>query len=450
MAMEFQQVFRNKAEELARLEASLVGRGEDEKGGITYQEKAQMNMIRLYVHGALAVLALVGLNFLHKWLMILCIALLVYALGEVYVFWKQSVLYKAMNVSKTAREDSVDSGKAKREALIGELNRLRSEHKELQGNYWWDAGVDPLLPIICTGDAMFPIDWDYSLLFPIRFQEIQGKGVRCNDFTKDGFFVSTKEILAMANSGKTMEIYRDDALLNSGADTWLGAILYALKDGPVTEVQAVTTTRHVNKAAEMAAYRSKLDAYERAENSLLGNFMLTNEEAFITGKLDANSYAGSSLFREALEERRAGQLDREDGATSTQYKEVYRNLFHGKYLPCAWVFMTAEGEARVASIQVLSGKQDVIEMTWRFTSDKDQGGFLESYAEYEALEIGKEKVAPGLGHVVNSLLAKGEKRTSLHIRKRDVLAPKPAGISEWDWCYLVWKDRDETVGNCMN
>ncbi|MCC8064058.1 MAG: hypothetical protein LIO70_03100, partial [Clostridiales bacterium] len=94
---------------------------------------------------------------------------------------------------------------------------------------------------------------------------------------------------------------------------------------------------------------------------------------------------------------------------------------------------------KVACILAPKGPQKLLSITWRTHSDDDLSGFLEDYGQYDALNTDTE-ILPDFEKVTEEIFT-GTIGQKLSLSKRDVLAPRPNGLSDEEWCCVIWKDR---------
>ncbi|MCD8143230.1 MAG: hypothetical protein LUD83_08170 [Clostridiales bacterium] len=131
------------------------------------------------------------------------------------------------------------------------------------------------------------------------------------------------------------------------------------------------------------------------------------------------------------------QLSSKDGQTKV-YSEYYGGLERGEYLLCAWVFVPMSDPTKVACILAPKGPQKLLSIAWRAHSEDDLSGFLEDYGQYDALNTDTE-ILPDFEKVTEEIFT-GAIGQKLPLGKRDVLSSRPNGLSDEEWCRVIWMD----------
>ena len=333
-----------------------------------------------------------------------------------------------------------------REQLLRELGRLRAADPAPAGRYWWEQGKDPAVAgRLLPGRVPKYDQWTYELLDPMYFSR-DGAGVRLEDMRSAPVSVRGDDLRALAagRGAAAAVLYRDDALLKQGA-AFRVMKLFAYAAEPLEEIRSTTTRTRVDKDAQWDACQRKLDALEIGMNAAGRSALMTNQEMYLYGHKDIQEYAGDSLRRGVLEADAHRRIYGQDDYTErTTYRKGFHGLVRFTFICCADVYFSlAEGtRGRVAAIAVPREPQNEVRVTVRTPKDRPAlGGALVAHGGHDALEQGETVGRVSIQMAVDFLMG-GEMRQTLGLRPRDVLAPRPAGLDDYEWAYLVWHDRD--------
>ena len=86
-------------------------------------------------------------------------------------------------------------------------------------------------------------------------------------------------------------------------------------------------------------------------------------------------------------------------------------------------------------------EQSALNLIVRTTKDTEFGGRLEPYGSSDAVEDGGIVGKMSIQMAADQLLHGETREQLLRLRKRDVLAPRPAGLDDYEWAYLIWRDQ---------
>ena len=333
-----------------------------------------------------------------------------------------------------------------REQLLRELGRLRAADPAPAGRYWWEQGKDPAVAgRLLPGRVPKYDQWTYELLDPMYFSR-DGAGARLEDMRSAPVSVRGDDLRALAagRGAAAAVLYRDDALLQQGA-AFRVMKLFAYAAEPLEEIRSTTTRTRVDKDAQWEACQRKLDALEIGMNAAGRSALMTNQEMYLYGHKDIQEYAGDSLRRGVLEADAHRRIYGQDDYTErTTYRKGFHGLVRFTFICCADVYFSlAEGtRGRVAAIAVPREPQNEVRVTVRTPGDRPAlGGALVAHGGHDAMEQGETVGRVSIQMAVDFLMG-GEMRQTLGLRPRDVLAPRPAGLDDYEWAYLVWHDRD--------
>ncbi|MCD7945525.1 MAG: hypothetical protein LUF81_02795 [Clostridiales bacterium] len=425
--------FRSKAEELADVESKMF-RMVSSSSNLDELNHSRDGKTRLIVAAVVSVVAIVAALLLKGYLMFLFVVIAFIGLCELYVRFQEMRYHKERGTEYDSAMGDLDSAMTRRKQLIGELNGMRPEGDESR---WWDANLLPIGMIVDVSSNPLT-DWDFRLYFPIQLKDMGDRGILCSDFSTERLYCTADALAQNRSSEQMREIYCDESQLSSQQGYAVMAVYACRNEIDLTEVAEGTRVNSVDRNARMAEYRDKLDSFERTVNTLTGRTFLTDSEAFMAGQMDTREYLAGSTVRDDLERSYEKKLSSEGGQTKV-YSEYYGGLEHGEYLLCAWLFIPMSGPTKVACILAPKGPQKLLSITWRAHSDDDLSGFLEDYAQYDALNTDTE-ILPDFEKVTEEIFT-GIIGQKLSLNKRGVLAPRPHGLSDKEWCCVIWKDR---------
>ncbi len=424
--------FRSKAEELADVESKMFRTVSG--SNLNELSQSQDDKTRLIVAAVVSAVAVVAALLLKGYLMFLFVIIAFIGLCELYVRFQETRYHKERGTEYDSAMGDLHSALNRRTQLIGELNSMRPEGDERR---WWDANVLPIGLIVDSG-AHPLTNWDFRLYFPIQLKDMGDRGILCSDFSSERRYCTADALAQTRSNGQMREIYCDESLLSSEQGYAVMAVYACRNEVDVTEVAEGNRVSTVNRDARMAEYRDKLDSFERTVNTLAGRTFLTDSEAFMAGQMDTREYLAGSTVRDDLERSYEKKLASEGGQTKV-YSEYYGGLKHGEYLLCAWVFVPMSDTAKIACILAPRGAQKLLSITWRAHSEDDLSGFLEDYGEYDALDTSTD-ITPDFERVTEEIFT-GTIGQKLPLGKRDVLSPRPSGLTDEEWCCVIWQNR---------
>lgn len=436
--------FRQKAEELAQLEAQMLedaSYADDSENPVAVSgETANATPILIWL--ALAVVGFIGCRLagakIPEFVPYIVAAVCVY---KAYMSFQSYRLDRESDKSARQGKARLEPLRKKREKLLQELNQMRQADSGLQGEYWWDMGVSPLQFLCYSGERL--LGWDFQLMPQINFREKNGK-IYCDDYTENGYTMTPEQARSFARKESLCELYRDEDVLSSGCTVYEIRQLNASHIEPIEEVATHTTRTYHDKKSDMEKFRRNLDQYERSFNLMYNGQYESNEEAHLMGRVSDQDWLSDSLFRDAVEDRYERKLDqRGEYDEDVRYSSVFRGLYCLEFLTCAWVLSAADGplKGQIAYILLPLEEQKSIRFTMRADKkEKPCSGYLESYAGFDPLVYGWSNIRPSIQNAAD-ILFHGENRTRLGLKKRDVLMPKPKGLESMEWCYLIWRDR---------
>lgn len=441
--------FRKLAEQLAELEAQiLTGRAASNQQWnpmweIQGQKKAQTTLAVCLAVAAIAavLLKLMGDGGIKT--MILGVILLA-ALLKAYLEWG---VYKKQNAKlKQARQGfrAATDLEGRRKELIGKLDVMRRADPGLNKKYWWDAGISPngFASVELPGTTLSS-DWEYVVAQQVTLTERED-GLYCEDFVDHGVGVLSSEVEELVQSGNAAVLYRDEAVMSRPHEMFLCKYLYALDCQPIEEISTSTTRTRVDKEAEMRAYQDRLDAREVLWNAATGDGLLTNREAALYGKRSVSEFQREELYRGLAESDRQSKINAmPDYEEETQYRKVFRNLYVDEFVTCAMIFLSLEEQTAGKVAMVILPQVEVPSLTITMRAESAEHpscGYLEHYMGQDALVMGKHNFRPSIRMAADQLFG-GEWGKVMGLRKLDILAEKPSGLSDAEWCYLIWKNQ---------
>lgn len=366
-------------------------------------------------------------------------------LFKAYLAWSSFRANRAEEAAENQITGQVTQWETQRAALRDELNRMRRDDASLQGVYWWDKDKNPAVAgKLLPGKVPGYDRWRYDLLNPAYLNPEKG-GVFLEDMRRFPVLVPGGDVRALlaSQSAPQAVVYRDPALLDGEDEVYRIMKLYAYTDEPIQEIEARTTRTRVDKEAQWNAYQQKLDQMEIGLNAVGSRQLMTNMEMYLTGQKDVQEFARDQVRRGILESAAQSKIQaQDDWEERTTYRKVFQNLHRLTFVCCADVYLSCrEGSAgRVAAIAVPRAEQSILRLTVRTPGGDVLGGMLEDYGGSDGVEnggtIGKLSIEMAADWLLN-----GEARGVLQLKPRDVLAPRPAGLDDYEWAYLIWKDR---------
>lgn len=447
--MKGQEEFRKLAEQLAALEAQmLTGRAAsirqwNPQWETQGQKQARTTLVICLVVAAAAALLLHVLGDGGVKTMV-CGVILLAALLKAYLEWgvykKQNARLEQARKGFRAATDLED----RREELIKQLDAMRRSDPTLDKTYWWDAGISPngFSVSELPGTALAP-DWAYIVAQQVTLTERED-GLYCEDFVEHGVGVLASEAEELVRSGNAAVIYRNEEVLSAPHEMFLCKYLYALDNQPIEEISASTTHTRVDKEAEMRAYQDKLDAREALFNAAAGDGLLTNREAALYGKRSVSGFRQEELYRGFAEREQQSRIDAmPDYEEHTQYRKVFRNLYINEFVTCAIIFLSLEEHTAGKTALILLPQTEIPSLTVTMRADSAEhptSGYLEHYMGEDALVMGRRSIRPSIRMAADQLFG-GEWGKAIGLDKIDIMAEKPAGLSDAEWCYLIWKDQ---------
>ena len=432
--------FRQKAEALARIEQEIYEymKRAGQEATNAYASGKKPSAAEAVIPAAVAAVAAVVTKLTWSKGLIAVGAFLVclFMLGKTYTNWQNYKMRKA-----AYEESCAQSGKAveldrKRNAMIGELNALRDPSDGRR--YWWDAGISPaVLPDMPGEWLQDASEWTLGLYNEIQLEVREG-GIYLHDFTEEPVFYTADRVEAL-RTGRTAELYRDKSAYGTDATAYVCKHLYACQMEPLEEIESSTTVYRVDKKQAMDAYRGRLDDYEKQSNSMLNGNYLTNKDLYNCGKISASHDLELDVYRTLAEQDYESEIP--DTVSHTSYAKTFNNFFSMDFLTCAYIFIAADGRhaGQTALILMPQEQEESIGFTVRLKSLKEFSGYLDSYVGFEPLSIGGVRIRPSLALFAEALF-RGSYRDILRLKPRDVLAPKPANLTDEEWSYLIRSD----------
>lgn len=362
------------------------------------------------------------------------------ALLKAYLEWGVYKKQKEKQREVGQVSDTVSDLADRRRSLIGQLNEIRQKMPEKSRRYWWDMNISPKGFNSAKLPGTTVEGWQFTAAFQVTVNE-RADGLYCEDFYDYAVSVSAEEVeQAMRNGG--VAIYRDEEVLSRPHDMFACIHLYAVRSTPIEEITSSTTYTSVDKEAEMEAYREKLDAGEVLMNAAVGDGLLTNREAALYGKRSVSQFGQEEFYRGMAELDRQEKIDAMlDYEENTTYRKTFRNLYKNEFLSCAMVFLSMEENTLGKTALIVLPRQEVSSVTLTVRLDKPKqalSGYLERYMGNEALVMGGHTIRPSIKMAAEQLFG-GEFREQLHLKELDILAEKPSGLTDAEWCYLVWQ-----------
>lgn len=444
---QIRQEFRKKAERLAKLEGSILAAADYSMENPANYGRKEATPKQLYVWLTAAAAAGILWKLLGNGgvLSIVFGGGCLLALYKAYMEWNNYKANHSEDREGRRITDRVTALETERKQLISDLNRMRAENPVLKGTYWWDMNKNPAVDgQRLPGKVPKADEWQYGVFNPVYLSGGKG-GVYLEDMCDTEVLVDGDEVRELLKRGNDRQIavYRDERLLSSEEKAYKVLKLYAYDRREIEEISATTTRTKIDKEAQLASYRGKLDAMEIGINALKGRNLMTNEEMYLYGKADLQRYASDGLRRAVLESQKESRIAAQgDYEEHTVYKKGFNNLSRLIFVCCADIYASIKPETNgeIAAITVPRAEQSILQMTVRSIDGKPFAGRLESYAGEDSLEevgkVGRLSVEMAIDQLMNPKM-----REWLHLKKRDVLAEKPDGLDEYEWPYLIWSDQ---------
>lgn len=433
------EVLRPLAEELARTEGNICLLGKfsaqnPENSGKTPQKKKK------------------DYSPVKKWLLWSIPAVILFFPAAFYTFFKA---YSEYNRIKNAPEEMTEEERGrelvtrleeKRAEIISQLNQMIQDNPKLDGNYWWKLNKNPAFEgKRMPGTIPDPAVWKYVCTHHYWFSETPA-GYILEDMMRYFVGVGPEDARKLFDPQKVKIIYRNEELLQrKNTKGYLLMHLYAVHTEPIEEVRKSTTVTAVDRKAEMARIRQKLDSIEIARNAALHKELMTDQERLLYGKSTVQEYVNDNAWRDLAEANAEARL-RERGETEThdRYYKAFLGLYRVFLYNCADLLMNAEQTAHLecAAIGVPKTEQKIVQLYVRAPKgdlDNPFHGRLESYDGEDAIEEFEGGV-PSVRMAVDQLM-NPEAARHIKLRKRDVLAPRPKGLDDYEFSYLIWGDR---------
>lgn len=366
-----------------------------------------------------------------------CWIVVILALGKTYMNWKQQSFIKNNEENSKAAGNVLAGLMQQRSDLISELNKMKSSDDKKK--YWWETGVMPSERSKWTPKLDLS-EWKFGVFDEIKIVP-KKDGLYCEDFVNEMTICSRKQAEKLCKSSDFCEIYRDNNAWSSKNNQFVSRYLYAYSMDQLEEITSHTTRVRIDKEGEMKKYQNKLDEWERISNwEELGTFD-TNRELYDYDKISRKTYQNRSYDRNWMEYWKQDEINKmPDYEENTVYRQKFDNFYDMVFLPCAMILWEVKGDSvgRIASVFISRKIQNSIEFTMRAeVRECPSCGYLESYLESEPLIIGGTRIKPDIKMVADYLF---EKQTDYKFCKRDILEPKPNGLTDEEWCYLIWMD----------
>ena len=363
---------------------------------------------------------------------IVLVLALLFMLGKMYSSWQNYSMRKNAFKECAAFGKQADGLKKEHARLIEELNALRKAAPERR--YWWDAGLDPAITPKMPGQRLPDGEWRLGVFNELQL-ETKTDGIYLHDFIRTPVFYKAEWVEAL-RTGKTAELYRNDAVYGSDATAYACMHLYAYIMTPIEEIEGETTVRKVDRERVLEEYRDKVDNLERSANLLLNGDYLTNRTRYYAGRISVDDYYTHELYRSLAERDFKDRIP--DEVRHSRYTKGFNNLWQMEFLRCATIFIAADGShaGETALILMPNEKQDAVYLTVRTKSSTELCGYLESYVGMEPLIVGEYRIRPSLADFATTLFG-SRYREYLGLHRRDVLSEKPRGLTDEEWVYLI-------------
>lgn len=363
------------------------------------------------------------------------------ALLKAYLEWGVYKKQREKQRETSRVSDTVDDFANRRRTLIAQLNEIRRKMPENSRRYWWDMNISPAGFDCAKLPGAAVEGWQFTAAFQVTVNE-RSDGLYCEDFYDYAVSVSAKEVEQALQTGSVTAIYRDGEILSHPQEMFACVHLYAMHSTPIEEITSNTTSHRVDKEGEMQAYREKLDEREVLLNAAVGDGMLTNREAALYGKRSVSQFGREEFYRGMAEMDRQEKIDAmPDYEENTTYRKTFRNLYVNEFLSCAMVFLSMEENTLGKVALIVLPRQEVSSITLTMRLDKPGNavsGYLETYMGEEPLVVGKHTLCPSIRMAAEQLFGGGF-REQLQLKELDILEEKPSGLTDVEWCYLVWQ-----------